>query len=550
MKKKILTFFLCICFLMPFAFSLSGCTGGEDPQKPHTHSWSSTISFDRENHFFKCTGCEMVKDAQAHDFDTLNNGLCFICGFNIAHDCNNFMSNKYGHDENGHYFKCSYCSGNIIETQQDHEFNRDTCTICGYVDPDYVASSAPAVSKIHDLRIIVREMYTLIVFPDGKVAVIDPYFGSDDEGMADFWSMLPENDKDNDGMTEIDYLIFTTTTYIPYDHFGWEDIEVLNLYRPNIGFDPELVTMLDSTYYTFNGERFNKEKLKDIPEHLTTGVQLPYFDDYIETERVAPYFRINHEGRYDVPKLYVAAMYFAGINNINVIPIKPENSIHNTFSYLGREYSYSLDFLDLGIQFNAPESAFSYMVKDGYNSDEGYIDQNKNVYNQYVEYSSMFTITYNDFKMLYVCEASENTMQAFNTKYKNLDADILVLTYSHAFEIGAGNSRYVFYNQGESFIENAFDKTKNDENMLFINAYYWGKTTTTTLEHYFLYEDYQTTAAVKRDNYVKAYINDTSSAKTNIITACCRVNKKGEKTLEKWDHFSQNQLPTHWDDWN
>lgn len=75
MKKKFLSFILAICLIMPFALVLTAC-GGKDPD--HTHSWSSTYSHNSTQHWKTCSGCDDLDEKNDH---TYNVDTCSVCGY-------------------------------------------------------------------------------------------------------------------------------------------------------------------------------------------------------------------------------------------------------------------------------------------------------------------------------------------------------------------------------------------------------------------------------------------------------------------------------------
>jgi len=551
MKKRVLTFLISICFLILCVFSFVGCGGNTPPDNPppHTHSWSSEYYFDSQYHYYTCSGCDEVKDKQEHDFETIGNATCAICYFCLDHQ--HFEGSEYAYDAEGHWSKCGYCQDEMPETKSIHEYIEDKCVICGYVNPNYVPTTLPVVSKMHDLRVIAKEFYTLIIFPDGKIALIDPYIYND-EVLSDLMlNALPQtHDEDHDGLIEIDYLIFTNTTYIPTSTW-WDFVEVVNLYRPNIGINVEEVmfnSSFDNRYY--NGQAFTQEEMLNMPKYLTTGVNVPYYDSVVEVETPKPYFGITQEGRYDISVLYLAALYYADLNGVNVIPIKPENSITHTFSYMGNEYTYSLDFLDLGVEFNVNDSYFKEMVIHGYTSNEDvYLISGTKTFDQYAEYDSMFTVSYKDFKMLYMCEVSRRSIETFIEKYSPMNVDLFVLSYAHAFEAGATNTSLFLVDIYEQFTDAVFNESTFKDNVMFVNPYHWGKYTSHNLNIYFLKDDSGYDPVVTWDNFIRTKLLESSSDKSNIRTACYRVNRFGQQSVEKWVYGSQEQFSVFWDDW-
>ena len=63
MKKKLLSFILAVCLIMPCALVLSACGNNPPPENPHTHEW---VEGDWKNnateHWHWCKGCDEKKD--------------------------------------------------------------------------------------------------------------------------------------------------------------------------------------------------------------------------------------------------------------------------------------------------------------------------------------------------------------------------------------------------------------------------------------------------------------------------------------------------------
>ena len=90
MKKKLLSFILAVCFIIPQMFTLFGCganPGGDNPQNPtapHVHSWSEEWSSNYTKHWHACSGCDEKKDITTH---TIDGYICTICGYDTWHTC-------------------------------------------------------------------------------------------------------------------------------------------------------------------------------------------------------------------------------------------------------------------------------------------------------------------------------------------------------------------------------------------------------------------------------------------------------------------------------
>lgn len=74
LKKKILSIILAIFMFAPCMFMLTACGGGNG----HTHEWSATYTRDASQHWKKCTGCDETTEKENHTF---NVDTCTVCGY-------------------------------------------------------------------------------------------------------------------------------------------------------------------------------------------------------------------------------------------------------------------------------------------------------------------------------------------------------------------------------------------------------------------------------------------------------------------------------------
>lgn len=79
MKRKLLSFLLTICLIMPCALFLTAC-GSNPSDEPHTCSWETDWTTNSTYHWHVCENdnCVKTKDKDAH---TLINGVCSICNY-------------------------------------------------------------------------------------------------------------------------------------------------------------------------------------------------------------------------------------------------------------------------------------------------------------------------------------------------------------------------------------------------------------------------------------------------------------------------------------
>ena len=229
MKKKLLSFILEICLLLPCSFALTAC-GNNPPDEPHTHNWSTTWSKNETEHWYACDGCDEKKDKGNHDGD-----VCSICGYDANHT--HAWPETYQKDATHHWKECSTCGAESAKAEHDYENN--ICQYCGYENPD---ADLEMVSSVRDLEIITYDtgyegVFTLVLLPDGKNMVIDSGATSDYYDF-DIKMLVEDKLKYTHYISTIDYFVLTNTTalragqaeYILTDSLL--GIEVKNLYTP------------------------------------------------------------------------------------------------------------------------------------------------------------------------------------------------------------------------------------------------------------------------------------------------------------------------------
>ncbi len=135
MKKKLSVVFLSLIAI--FSLTFTACNDPSEPNDPieHRHSFSSVWSYNESEHFHKCDGCEETEDNAAH---TYKDGICTVCGYKDPEEekpehKHNFSSDwSYNADE--HFHKCEGC-----EERKDnaaHTYKDGVCTECGYEEPE------------------------------------------------------------------------------------------------------------------------------------------------------------------------------------------------------------------------------------------------------------------------------------------------------------------------------------------------------------------------------------------------------------------------------
>ena len=181
MKKKLLSFVLAICLIVPCAFALTAC-GSNPPDDPaHTHNWATTWSKNSTEHWKTCDNCNEKKDKASHD--------------------------------------------------------GDTCSVCGYVKGIDPNPSIPTVASVRDLEVITMATadggyVTLVKLPDGKNMVLGA--GADTFSSELSMDGLLMNDN---GVTTIDYFVLTGVADL---RIGGADsifdyYEVKEFYYPTFG---------------------------------------------------------------------------------------------------------------------------------------------------------------------------------------------------------------------------------------------------------------------------------------------------------------------------
>lgn len=75
MKKKLLSFLFTLCLMLSFPFVLTACGGVE-----HTHEYATTWIKDATSHWYACKGedCKETKDKANHNY---NVDTCSVCGY-------------------------------------------------------------------------------------------------------------------------------------------------------------------------------------------------------------------------------------------------------------------------------------------------------------------------------------------------------------------------------------------------------------------------------------------------------------------------------------
>lgn len=248
MRKKLLSFMLALCLIVPCGVVFTAC-GDTPPPENHTHEWVD-ISWESNSteHWHKCKGCDEKKDKGNH---SLVEGVCSICDYDINHS--HEYTSEYIKDNDGHWQKCIYCEYN--STKESHNFNGNSCLICGF-ETTVSHPELPVVENVRDLSVIsmateVGGYCTLVLLPDGKNLVVNS--GSDDlysEMGIDQDLLLAYN------VETIDYLVLTNTAeqMAGGADYIFEYYPISNLYIPYVGNNITPSTQFNTAVEIANGK--------------------------------------------------------------------------------------------------------------------------------------------------------------------------------------------------------------------------------------------------------------------------------------------------------
>lgn len=98
----------------------------------HTHTWQTTYTSDKKNHWYSCSGCDGKKDLGSHNFGEDNK--CITCGLRHVH---NNWTDKISANDAGHWYACLDCDARKNYTPHSsvnpgnckQEVYCDTCTM-------------------------------------------------------------------------------------------------------------------------------------------------------------------------------------------------------------------------------------------------------------------------------------------------------------------------------------------------------------------------------------------------------------------------------------
>ena len=339
MKKKLLSFLLAICLIMPCALFLSACGNNPPDDTPHTHNWSSMFSSNGSTHWLTCDGCSEKKDEGAH---TYIDDVCSVCGWMNNHQ-HTFVPGQYEKNDDYHWQDCTTCDG--ISEQEPHEMSGDTCIICGHID----SSLNTELASIRDLEIITYQtdnggVYTLVKLPDGKNMLIDAG-GTQAVDIRSFRRIVADN-----GFATIDYMVLTNA--FTHRTGGAEIIlanNVKNFYIPDTtgatytisdGF--RNAVSYANTINTCNVISLNptNEDSYDVTSNFSYNQQeYSYTIDFMTP--VAP---TNCETEFDA-SIFVAITY-----QNKVVLFTGDATNKNIDNYANADYDYNVDVLITGYE--------------------------------------------------------------------------------------------------------------------------------------------------------------------------------------------------------
>ena len=79
MKKKLLVLFLAIMSVVALAFGLTACSGGNNENDSHVHTYAEEWTYDATHHWHVAT-CGHTDEVSGKVEHTWENGYCSVCG--------------------------------------------------------------------------------------------------------------------------------------------------------------------------------------------------------------------------------------------------------------------------------------------------------------------------------------------------------------------------------------------------------------------------------------------------------------------------------------
>ena len=101
----------------------------------HTHDYAEEWTTDEAGHWYTCAGCEEKGEYADHDFENVCDPDCSICGY--TREAGHSFGTEWMTDGESHWYACSGCGE--IDGKEAHipgaeatETTAQTCTACGY----------------------------------------------------------------------------------------------------------------------------------------------------------------------------------------------------------------------------------------------------------------------------------------------------------------------------------------------------------------------------------------------------------------------------------
>lgn len=106
---------------------------GYERELSHTHDFGTDWESDAFNHWHKCSTCG-AKDAEAaHTYDSDQDTICNVCGYERYSSHNHTYTNSWDCDTISHWHECIYCGARSAEAAHVYDNDLDTeCNVCKF----------------------------------------------------------------------------------------------------------------------------------------------------------------------------------------------------------------------------------------------------------------------------------------------------------------------------------------------------------------------------------------------------------------------------------
>ncbi len=106
---------------------------GYEREISHTHDFGTDWESDAFNHWHKCSTCG-AKDAEAaHTYDSDQDTICNVCGYERYSSHNHTYTNSWDCDTISHWNECIYCGARSAEAAHVYDNDLDTeCNVCKF----------------------------------------------------------------------------------------------------------------------------------------------------------------------------------------------------------------------------------------------------------------------------------------------------------------------------------------------------------------------------------------------------------------------------------